>query len=306
MPTFISGEAQGTLMAVDTLDGTVHRFEAADGVQLTGMLAEPRKKAKTALIALHGMGGFFWDHALLQASDAARKAGIAFFSFNNRGLGMTNSLKKRTKTTKKYLLAGTSFERFEDCVKDIDGAIAFLRKQGYKRFILCGHSTGCQKITYYQSKKNNPAVKGIVLLGPADDRNSQDMLLKGKLQQCVRKAKQLMDAGKGDQIMPASCQPQLFSARRFYAIYEPKSTEGNLFDYTKKLTALSNIRCPVFAAFGKDEEFAVIPPRAMLERIREACRSKKSRTLLAPGNHSFRGGEAGLIRALAGWLREVR
>lgn len=293
-------------MAADTLDGTLRRFEAADGVQLTGMLAKPRGKTTTAIIALHGMDGFFWDHALLQASEAARKAGIAFFSFNNRGFGAMNFSKRHVRKQREYITVGTSFERFEDCVKDIDGAIAFLRKRGFRRFILCGHSTGCQKVTYYQSRKNNRAVKAMILLAPADDRNSQDKILGRKLAACVKKAKALIAKGEGDTIMPASCQPQLFSARRFYAIYNPRSVEGNLFDYTKNLAALSKISCPIFAAFGKDEEFAVISPEKMLGKLQATFANKKSATLLAEGNHSFRGGEQQLIRELSAWIRNTK
>ena len=169
-------------MTVESLKGELIKFKSTDNLELQGMLCLPPKKTKKAIIHLHGMTSFFWSHAGMQLQEAAFQNNIAFFPFNNRALGSMSFIDKGGK---KDFVGGTSVEKFEDCIKDIDGAINFLRKKGFNKFILSGHSTGCQKITYYQYRKNNRAVKGLILLAPVDDLNSEKNRLKNKFNKCL-------------------------------------------------------------------------------------------------------------------------
>ena len=105
--------------------------------------------------------------------------------------------------------------------------------------------------------------------------------------------------------MPKNCSKYLFSAKRYYEIFKPKSIEGNLFNYNKKLDALLKIKCPILAIFGKDEQNAVIKPQQMLEKIKQNSKHKLSKTALTKGNHSFRGGEEELIRTVTVWLGKI-
>ena len=61
------------------------RFEATDGIDLTGLLYEPRRATKRAAIFLHGMGGSFEPRRSNILGSHFAAAGIAFFPFNNRG-----------------------------------------------------------------------------------------------------------------------------------------------------------------------------------------------------------------------------
>ena len=51
---------------------------------------------------------------------------------------------------------GATYEKFEDSAKDFDGALECLSQQGYKRFILVGHSLGCIKSLLYQGTRRAP------------------------------------------------------------------------------------------------------------------------------------------------------
>ena len=45
---------------------------------------------------------------------------------------------------------------------DLDGALEFLTKQSYRRFILIGHSLGAIKSIIYQGTRRRPDIVGIV------------------------------------------------------------------------------------------------------------------------------------------------
>ena len=146
-------------------------FLATDKLPLPGLLFK-KNGSKKILISLHGNGGssvFYRPDKSQELANDAHKAGWDFFAFNNRGSGVTNKIKyyKNGKYTRVW--CGTSHELIADCVKDIDGAINFLKTLGYKEFALIGFSTGANKICVYHYKKpRNPVTKNLIICG-ADD-----------------------------------------------------------------------------------------------------------------------------------------
>src|SRR5262249_24525325 len=132
---------------------------------LNGLWFGP-KKPKQAIVWIHGLASSAFSR--LDIIEKIVDSRTAVMTFNNRGyanvarIGKTNS--------KKGLTAGAAYERFEDCVDDIQGAINFARKQGAKKIFLAGHSTGCQKAIYWAYKSNlKKGVGGIILFAPVSD-----------------------------------------------------------------------------------------------------------------------------------------
>jgi len=132
----------------------------SDGATLAGVVAEPKGRKKAALIWLHGLtSSFDSGQALMrQLSQACNQRGIGYFKFNTRGHHVV---------TKDGF--GSAYEKFEDCLKDIEAMIALAKQRGYRQIILAGHSTGASKALYYAAKKKNPLIKGLLLTGPASD-----------------------------------------------------------------------------------------------------------------------------------------
>ena len=60
-------------------------------------------------------------------------------------------------------------EKIKDCVLDIDGAVKFLQKLGYKEFYLAGSSTGANKICVYNHYKPKNIFKKYILICGGDD-----------------------------------------------------------------------------------------------------------------------------------------
>ncbi len=288
------------------MQGELISFEAADKLELEGMLCAPMK-SKTCLVHVHGMTDNFYGLWLVDnLMHAAFRNEMAFFGFNNRGKG-TITVFSRLKEHLTFRTIGTSFENFKESAMDIDAALKMLRERGYTNFILSGHSTGCQKIAYYQSRKHARSVKGLIFLGPADDYNWQIKSLgRKKFKETLKIAKLLVKLGKGKELMPTDFEPSYFSAKRYYELYRPGSVEGELFNYEGKLSAVSKLKVPALAIFGEKEEFAAMPPRKMLKILSQKFKHPYSRiSLIRKADHCFCLHEEDVELVVSKWLRNL-
>lgn len=277
----------------------IFSFKTPDGLNLYGGLIETKKSQKkgtktseTIVVHVHGMTDFFYDGKLVEAvAQAANAAGHDFFAFNNRGMGSISLINKQ--------FLGTSLEKFEDCKKDISGALSALQNLGYKKFILTGHSTGCQKIAYYAATVKKFSIESIVLMSPADDLGMQKKVLGKNFYKYLKEAETFVKNNKGETILPSEFQTPMFSAQRYYHLYKENSIEGNIFNYEKPITITKKINKPILAIFGEKEQYAVISPKNMLEKIAATFANKKSKTVILPNaDHSFHGEEKPLYAAL--------
>src|SRR6058998_1555240 len=139
------------------------RLKTRDGVWLDGLVAEPRRRRRTALVWVHGLGSVFSSAQPLirEMSTRLNTAGIGYFKFNNRGHDVVAERGKH--------LAGAAFERFGQSVADIRAMIAFAAARGYGKVILAGHSTGANKVLHYAARVRDRRVIGLILLGPVSD-----------------------------------------------------------------------------------------------------------------------------------------
>ncbi|MBI4738936.1 DUF1749 domain-containing protein [Candidatus Woesearchaeota archaeon] len=296
------------------IPGTLVEFKTDDGLLLHGFLVGA-SQAKTCIIYVHGMSGNFYRHQLpFVLSIAARKKGLGFFSMNTRGHDSAapiyyakNYTKRKRKNTKKKkkIIGGTNFEKFEDCVFDIRGAMGTLRKMGFRKFVLCGHSTGCQKIAFYQYKTRDRSVAGIILLAPADDYNAHRKNLGKKWKSVVNLCKALIKQGKGNETRKEI--PGGFSARRYASIADLQRVESRIFNYDGRLREFSKITVPVFAMFGSEEQYADRPVKAYLSLLKEKTHSKRfDSAIVQKGNHSFVKRENEVAKLVTRWLQFVR
>ncbi|NLB66272.1 MAG: alpha/beta fold hydrolase [Lentisphaerae bacterium] len=245
----------------------------------------PRPNAPL-LVFVHGMGSNFYRSALKKAFlSAAPQLGMAVLSFNNRGAE-----------------SGTEDEIFGTSLFDLDALATYARRRGHRKLVLVGHSTGCQKIVYWQSKRAHPAVYGLVLLAPGDDYAIVRRDLGRRFDQKVAWAQRQVAAGRPEAQVTGLYGR--FQAERFLSLANPRATEANLFRYDGALTHYRRVRCPVLAVFGDQEEFAVIPPERMLAILRKKSRAAEFTDLLIPGaDHGFHGQEEELAAFTCRWAR---
>jgi len=288
----------------DSLNGELVTFLASDNVILHGFLVKSKKRSNKVIIHLHGLTGNFYRSFLI--GPLARKFisnGYNFFSINLRGHDTVAGVKRKEGKKLKSLTIGATYEKFEDCIYDIEGAIKFVLKRGFSNIFLEGHSTGCQKITYYQSKKQDKRVKGLILLAPAEDYNYQKKLLGERFEKSVEIAKKLIK--KRNVLMPNWCYDDLISAKRYWSLVNPKSNESKLFNYNlKRLNLFSKVRCPILAVFGTKEQYAVKPVKEYLRILKTNTKSPEFDGILISGaNHSFENHEKELANMIVKWLK---
>ncbi len=246
-----------------------------------------RRRHQTLLILVHGMGGNFYRSSLkkewLRQCD---RFGLDALTFNNRGSDRA-----------------VAHERFSDCVADIEAALAAGRRLGYRRFVLLGHSTGCQKITLYQARRQHPAVRALVLAAPADDLAICRRDLGRRYTFWLKHARQLVKRGQGKTLLPMLYEK--FSARRFLSIADPQSVEAQLFNYAGLLRHFRTIRCPILAFLGTREEFACQPVRQMGEILRAKTHSENFHFFaVRGGDHGFHGHERATVARALRWLQQ--
>jgi hypothetical protein len=175
--------------------------------------------------------------------------------------------------------------------------------------VLQGHSTGCQKITYYQARKRDKRILGLILLAPSDDLNLARKGLGKNYGKAVLMAERLIRTKHGDEFMPSRIGQGLVSANRFASFAIKGNAEADLFDYeTGSFKLLKRIRIPIFATFGSAEEHRtnVSPARALAMIKEKATASQKVDTALIKGaDHGFSGKEKELADAVARWIEKV-
>lgn len=281
--------------------GRVIRFLTKDNVRLNGILYS-KSSTKNCIVYLHGMGGSMISGISFGLAQNLGKD-ISLFSFNNRGHDTVSSFSRFNGKKRKRFTAGLNFEKFEDSVYDISGAIDALSKLGYRKFVLCGSSTGCQKAAYYQYKTQDKRVSALVLLGPADDYNLHRKELGKRYGNLLAECKRLIKSGKSDAIP----DPALgFSAQRLDSQLNPKRTEARMFDYNGDLREFGSIKAPVLAVFGSNEEFKLMPIKRYLELLDVRSNSVRFRGLIIDGaGHSFEGKEKELSKEVYSWLSKI-
>lgn len=282
--------------------GRVVRFLTEDGIRLKGILFRDTGSPGTCIVYVHGMGGGLVSSIPLSlARNMGPKAAI--FSFGNRGEGLVSIFSRYTGKGRKSLRIGTNLERFEECVRDIRGAIGALGRYGYRSFVLCGHSTGCQKAAYYQYITSDRRVKGVVLISPVDDYNLNRIRLGRKFHSTKRICTKMIKSGRGGSLAPGELG---FSAQRLDSVINTSRAEARIFDYEGRMDEFGSITVPVLAVFGEKEEHATKQVDMHLEILRSRSRSRRFMGAVVGGaGHSFDGYEAELARTVWEWAEEL-
>ncbi len=267
---------------------------------LSGLWYGP-KRAKRAVIFVHGLGGSMWSRStvLRQLADPR----TAVLTFNNRGHDKVAFIARAGKNHHTDTPGGAAHEVFTDCIDDIEGAINFVRKQGIKDIFLIGHSTGCQKSIYWASRKGGRGVKGIVLLAPVSDYAAalkHDR--RGKLARLTKIARTLVRAGKPHAFMPGSIlnDGSLNDAQRFLSLNTPDSAE-TIFPYEqkgKRPQTLQKVTRPILVLWAGADEYADRPAEEIANWFDRNIKSAHRVVVIPKALHSFKGAKRRVVGAI--------
>jgi pimeloyl-ACP methyl ester carboxylesterase len=296
----------------------VVRFEATDGVELSGLLYEPeRRGTKRAAIFLHGTGGasvFESKRTNLLAAEFV-DAGVAWFAFNNRGAHLIRRLRRRKGTKSKGVPGGMAHELIRECVYDIDGAIRELRARGYRDFTLVGHSTGANKIAVYDARKPRNPVKRYVLVAGGDDTGLLYRQLGARrFAAALAKAKERIRERRGDEMVPSSVSSLPMSWRAFHDMANPDG-DYNVFPFLEVMEGLKlsrrsrfrhlrGIRKPALLLYGEADEYCYGDVSRCVAILADALGPKPNIELaiVSGADHGFSGVENELAALVLGWM----
>jgi len=179
--------------------------------------------------------------------------------------------------------------------------VNFLKKRGCNKIFLIGHSTGCQKSSYYLSQIHDKNVKGVVLLAPCNDTDAEIMHGGEKVfKKRLNHAKKLIKNNKKKEFIG------LFTAERYYGLH--CGVESKIFDYTKKkLNYISKIKVPILAILGGSEEhMAQENIEKSLQLIKDSANVKCKTIVVKNANHHYSPNLKGMIKVLGGWLKRFK
>jgi pimeloyl-ACP methyl ester carboxylesterase len=298
---------------------------ASDGIELPGLLYKPTQQTKKVAVWLHGMGdnGIFYNPNRINAlGTALTSKGIALLAFNNRGAHNSKSLRRTEGSVlldeDKSYRGGTHYEKIIDCIKDIDGAVSYLKNDDFTEFYLIGHSTGANKICAYHVHAKLNVFSKYILAGPGDDVGLfyTELGVK-KFWHALDYAKQTIDSDMPFKLMPRYSGMYPFSAQSAWDILNPNG-DYNTFPYfefkTERLGTKSlfkeykQIDRPTLVIFGEEDEYtytAGTTADALGIFIKQSTNSMLKTTdfQLVPGaDHGFHGFEKEFAESVTLWL----
>src|SRR3989338_5251355 len=297
-------------------------FETSDKLSVAGLLYEPEKKTDRVLIYLHGNGSssvFYGADKVNLFGEQFTKVGIAFFPFNNRGAHWIKKLDKKVGKKEERVLYGMVYELIKECIYDIDSAVFFLKKLGYKTFYLAGISTGANKIVvYHYYKRKNPIRKYILLSGGDDTGLYFDMEFKKNRKrffEVLNKCKREIDKSNGKKLVPRYILKEpLISYQSLYDTINPDG-DYNIFPFNEYMNQLKlskkilfkeykTINKQTLVVYGEFDEYCYGKVPECIDILKKETTKPEFFTfkIIKDADHGFSGKEEQLMKIIIDWL----
>ncbi|KAI1359549.1 hypothetical protein F5Y08DRAFT_319323 [Xylaria arbuscula] len=244
----------------NTFTTTVHPFPSPTTEHVCAYEIGPQN-AKNALVFIGGLGDgphtVPYPRAIAKLLEENQSLGYSVFEFRLRSS-----------------FSAFGFARLVDDVADIAALVKYVRGLGRERIVLMGHSTGCQDCMEYTAPAHKaPPVDGYILQAPVCDRDALGQDGMDKLDETIRVAKQLIDAGRGHERMSLTQLPDFLkdtpiSASRWYALVAPDGEDNYFSPDLKEEVAASywgRVDKPLLILHSGSDEY--VPDRVNKEEL---------------------------------------
>ena len=154
---------------------------------------------------------------------------------------------------------------YEESLKEIEQAVDSLRKKGAAKVVLAGHSMGANASLAYAAYHGG--IDGIILLAPGhnpDTRVGREMFAAD-----VAKAKQLMDEGKGNQVIACTDynEGKKFTRQMKAAIYYSFFNPEGMAAISKSASAIQGNIPVLHVAASRDPLTQVLSKSYLFDKI---------------------------------------
>ena len=247
---------------------------------------------------------------------AANAAGFSYLAFNNRGAHQLHRLYRKHRDKKEKIPAGTAYELIKDCVRDIDGAVALLKKRGYSKFYLIGFSTGANKICAYSYLKPKNKISGNILVCGGDDAGVYYRTLgKTRFTKLLSESREKVRQKKGTDLIPYAKLGSVMSYQSYFDTVNPdgdyntfpynEATKGLRLSKKKLFRHFASIKKPSLVVYGSEDEYLNAPVDQAMGLLKENCADlKKFKFVVIQGaDHGFNGKSRELNKTIEHWLK---
>lgn len=270
-----------------------------DGLRLP-MIHFNNNEKDICVIFIHGMCQTILDNYFATVcGNILSKNNIGFLYEHNRGHSIENDILMKDGSFKRY---GCMYEIFEDCIIDIDLAIYKARELGYKKFILMGHSYGCNKLIYYYYKKH-PNVLGLILAS-APDMVGLQLLRQKDYKELIKEAKENIDNGKPTKIVSNMIEDYMYmSSGTYYNWFRKNSNLDNLpvMGNSENWYQFESISIPILTFSGSNETDNYLHLDLLKEK--EKCCTDFEYKIIENTNHFYFDKENEISNLILNWIK---
>ena len=285
-------------------------FLATDGIELSGILYNGKKKNKKIILSIHGMASNCMKTRDTIIAKNANENNIDYFCFNNRGSEIVKYISKNINGKKEKQLAGTAYEDVLESYEDIVGAILKLKELGYKDIYLQGHSLGCTKIVYtynelLEEKETDilNSIKGVILLSLIDIPMAIKVYTGEKFEKYLKLAEEKENKLE---LMPTSSFIHPISVKTFLRyVRDNKDIDFAKYGRDNELKKLNNIKAPIFMRWGNDNEMILQKADELVSMVSNLIQNQnKDINYIDGANHSYNEKEEILAKEIIEFVKK--
>jgi pimeloyl-ACP methyl ester carboxylesterase len=211
----------------------------------------------------------------------------------------------------KTVRIGVKYERFNDCVKDIDAWLKKAAEFGYSEVILLGHSLGGPKVVHYMYEKQPKNVTGIILVSPADIAGmGSSPSHQHNYKQLHDEAKECLAQRKPRQVLSGLIWDYYhLSAQTFLDFFTENGPADilPLFRNPKEFPQLASIAQPILCVMGEHDDIIIRSLSEDMDLLETKATHVKSFTKnIIPGaNHTYDKKEKELSTEILKWIKTL-
>lgn len=275
--------------------------DTLDGLKLRGALLRrsvAQKTARPLVIWVHTRQQNFSEPEYIGIGHLVATDGCDFLSVDTRG----HDFGSWYRTSEGPILYGSAWERFSDCVYDLDAWVDFAADAGYRHVILAGHGFGGAKVLHFAAQRQRPEIVAVALASSgaaARDKFTDE---------AHQLAHEMVETGRGRDLMPWGTGGDTYDSTVSADWYLARAKmHEELYGTDFLPPAVARIRVPIIAWYGTKERRKTRDVDDLLAWLKgNAVQSPQFIGRIVPDlGFFYAGGEKVVAEMLLGGLRDL-